>query len=79
MSQLIVCSFPFLVSAGAALLYTHMCVCCAGFGERSVRRPGAAEKRQHRGGDGAAGLPGHRHGDHHGQEGAGAPSLLLLL
>lgn len=42
-----------------------------GLRKRSFRCPGAVEKCQHRGGNGAAGLPGHRDRDHHGQEGPG--------
>ena len=38
-------------------------------GERPLRRPRAAEERQHRRGRHPADVPGHRHRDRHGQEG----------
>ena len=41
-----------------------------GVGERPVRRARAAEERQHRRRRRAAVVPGHRHRDRHGQEGA---------
>ena len=37
--------------------------------QRQVRRLRLSQERQHRGGRRAADVPGHRHRDHHGQEG----------
>ena len=40
-----------------------------GVGQRQVRRLRLSQERQYRGGRRAADVPGHRHRDHHGQEG----------